>query len=123
VAIAGRYLALVGNRLFDVYQWSDGGLVVAGHYQQNDTGNYGVASFAVAADLNGDGLPDLITCNWGAIDFFLAQDGGFGTPSFVDFNIQNGRFLATGDLDGDGRVDVVATGGYGFEIYRNTCGD
>jgi hypothetical protein len=66
-----------------------------------------------AADLNGDGKPDLIaeTTNSGAALVALLNrgDGTFGSPLVV--SQPAGSYLAVGNLDGDGKVDVVTTGG------------
>jgi len=74
----------------------------------------------VAGDLNGDGKPDLVVANaemsglpagvdtMGNIGVFLNQgDGTFGPQ----LTLAAGQFptsLALGDLNGDGRLDIVA---------------
>lgn len=60
------------------------------------------------ADINGDGLPDLLTANSfvGSISLLTAQAAG----GFVVQSLPAGASpsaLATGDIDGDGRVDVL----------------
>ncbi len=73
----------------------------------------GLVSGAVLGDLNGDGWPDLVVaCEWGPVRVFLNEQGKFreatkelgleGYPGWW-----NGVTL--GDLDGDGRLDIVAS--------------
>jgi hypothetical protein len=71
------------------------------------------ATEPIAADLNGDGRPDLaVPGNNGNVDVLLNQgDGVLGAATALPADpavIYNG--LATGDLNGDGRPDLVATG-------------
>lgn len=62
------------------------------------------------ADLNGDGLPDLIVAdNTGKVTYLLQQSGGtFAAP--VSLPITNrGVSVAVGDLNGDGYPDLAVT--------------
>jgi hypothetical protein len=72
------------------------------------------AASVLAADLNGDGIPDLVTadatcCGYGSdtISVFLASgDGTFAEP--VDYATGSQPIsVAAGDFDGDGHVDLA----------------
>ncbi len=92
-----------------------------------------VANTNAAADVNGDGLPDLITDDttggtrgWSV---WLNTGSGFSYASHLNFpsgncnpDLQvnsNGLY----DFDGDGRTDLVVgvstSGGYTFQVYRS----
>jgi hypothetical protein len=73
----------------------------------------GLVSGAVFSDLDGDGLPELIlACEWGPIRVFQLREGqvreitrSLGLERFLGW--WNG--VTTGDLDGDGRLEIIAT--------------
>ncbi|XZE19428.1 CRTAC1 family protein [Pirellulaceae bacterium SH449] len=96
----------------------------------------GIAKFAgptmglIAADLNGDGYPDIYTCNDGKANFLFINDGQgcFTEEALIagvafDFRGTANASMGVdiGDYDGDGLLDLITTN-YQNEIpvlYRN----
>jgi hypothetical protein len=75
--------------------------------------NVGLVSGAVWSDLDSDGWPDLVlACEWGPVRVFHNARGvleeitaQLGLDKFIGW--WNG--VTTGDLDGDGRLDIIAS--------------
>jgi hypothetical protein len=64
------------------------------------------------ADVNRDGLPDVVGTRSGSADVQVAVGIGsrrFAAPHPVPAGLQDSRATATGDLDNDGRIDVLAS--------------
>jgi hypothetical protein len=83
-----------------------------GQFFEVDTSGY-VESLATA-DLDGDGLPDLVGVSWGYGNpsylkiFHNTGDGTFSQQS-IDEGYDNLSDVATGDLNGDGAPDIVVS--------------
>jgi hypothetical protein len=73
----------------------------------------GLISSAVFSDVDGDADPDLLLAlDWGPIRLFRNERGQFRDETRAwGLEEDTGRWngVTTGDLDGDGRLDVVAT--------------
>jgi M6 family metalloprotease-like protein len=66
----------------------------------------------IVSDLNGDGLIDVaaVTLKGRSIDVFLNQ-GAFTFTGFTIPLARQGLGLTAADMNGDGRIDLIATGG------------
>ena len=76
----------------------------------------------MAADLDDDNRIDLYVANDGSANFLFRNRGGFrfeedalmaGVAGSAEGGFQAGMGVAAGDLDGDGRLDLMVTNLYG----------
>ena len=73
-----------------------------------------------SADLNGDGLLDLVATESQSPNFavfFGLADGGLGAPT--EYFGTDGQALALGDVNGDGLPDVAVSDGPSLQIFLN----
>jgi hypothetical protein len=79
----------------------------------------------VIGDLNGDGRPDLaghtLTDPCSALAVLLNQGNGvFGSPAYVPASNSSPSSVTLGDLNGDGKLDLVVPNGDGVAVLLNT---
>jgi enediyne biosynthesis protein E4 len=75
--------------------------------------NAGIVNAAIWSDLDGDGLPELIlACEWGPIRVYHNRQGRLVEITQelgLDLHVGLWRGVTTGDLNGNGRLDIVAS--------------
>src|SRR5207247_5591894 len=75
--------------------------------------------FVAAGDLTGDGIPDLVVTpdEGGGPRVLVFRGGDFATMASVfgidDPAFRGGARAAVGDLNGDGRADLIVAAGFG----------
>jgi hypothetical protein len=102
--IIGGMIDFMSNDVQAFILKPDAGLVAQGVFPLCS----GAPAQVLTADVNGDGVPDLVAGCWNQLLVALGHDGGgFGgaTPAFVGPSIVP---WVSVDLDGDGRPEVIA---------------
>ncbi len=76
------------------------------------------ASQVAIADINGDGLPDLISADFNVSLFVQTSAGTFANP--VSLYPGGANWVAAGDLNGDGMPDIALTDNAGVKLLLHT---
>lgn len=105
----GAYPGAVSSRLLR----NDDGRFVLDEANTRVLKSVSLVSGALFSDVNGDGWPDLILApEWGSLKLFVNDHGRLRDATAewgLDRVVARWNGVTTGDLDGDGRLDVVAT--------------
>ncbi|MGH7612694.1 MAG: FG-GAP-like repeat-containing protein [Gemmatimonadales bacterium] len=107
--VPGAYPLSPSSRLYR----NEGGRLAPDAANNTQFAGIGMVSAALFSDMDSDGDSDLIVViEWGTIRLFLNDGGRFrSAPELPGLSGVYSRWngLSTGDLDGDGRLDIVAT--------------
>ncbi len=87
-----------------------GGFGAPTFFEGGVSGERGLAS----ADMNNDGILDLVVGGWSSAQIAILTGNGNGTFTISDVRSSGGqtRIVVCGDLNGDGRDDVAASNGH-----------
>ncbi len=94
----------------------DGGLSSPSHYE-------GIWSSLAIGDLDGDGSADIVGAGGeGVIVFFNGGDGAFFSEQSIALVLDDDAYpldVAIGDVNGDGKPDIVTSGFVGLNVVFN----
>ena len=112
------------DRMSVLLNLGNGAFAAAVNYS-DATDPFNGSALVVIGDLNGDGRPDLagntLTDPCSAVVVLLNQGSGvFGAPSYVPAANSSPSSVTLGDLNGDGKLDLVVPNGDGVAVLLNT---
>ena len=76
------------------------------------------ASQLAIADVNGDGLPDLVSADFNVSLFVQTSPGTFAAP--ISLYSGGANWVAVGDLNDDGAPDIALTDNVGVKVLMHT---
>jgi FG-GAP-like repeat/FG-GAP repeat len=119
--------ALTSSHLPDVVSASfDDGTLTVFFNNAQAPGSFGApvilsspgASQVAIGDMNGDGLPDLVSADFNVSLFLQTSPGTFASP--VSLYSGGANWVAVGDLNGDGIPDIALTDSVGVKVLIHT---
>ena len=118
---------LNGDKLLDLLTASyDDGAIAILYNNKSSPGTFnppvmlsspGASQLAVA-DVNGDGLPDIVSADFGVSLFVQTSPGAFAAP--ISLYSGGANWVAVGDLNGDGAPDIALTDAVGVKLLMHT---
>jgi FG-GAP-like repeat/FG-GAP repeat len=76
------------------------------------------ASQVAIADMNGDGMPDLVSADFNVSLFLQTSPGVFASP--ISLYSGGANWVAVGDLNGDGMPDIALADAVGVKLLMHT---
>ena len=77
----------------------------------------GISQVAIA-DMNGDGMPDLVSADFNVSLFLQTSPGVFASP--IALYPGGANWVAVGDLNGDGIPDIALADAVGVKLLMHT---